>query len=70
MTEAEMQKVCSLIDRGGKLFVGRDHAGRQKLKVVHGPFGLLTQRFQCTLEDFQMLKQRLTAKNSPKAGVH
>ena len=70
MTEAEMEKACSLINRGGKLYVGRDHAGRQKLKITHGPFGLLTQRFRCTIEDFQMLKLRLSGNRMHQSGLH
>jgi hypothetical protein len=64
MTEAEIDKVCSLIHKGAKLYVGRDHAGRQKLKIVHGPFGLMTERFRCTVEDFQTLRQRLAGTDS------
>lgn len=70
MTDAEMEKVCNLIQRGGKLFVGRDHVGRQKLKIVHGPFGLLTQRFRCSIEDFEALRHRLSGDKSHLAGIH
>jgi hypothetical protein len=70
MTDAEMQRVCNLVHKGAKLYVGRDHAGRQKLKIIHGPFGLLTQRFRCTIEDFQVLKQRLSNELVPTTRVH
>jgi hypothetical protein len=70
MTEAEIEKVCSLIQRGGKLYVGRDHVGRQKLKIIHGPFGLLTQRFRCSVEDFEALRHRLAGENKRSAGLH
>jgi hypothetical protein len=69
MTDAEISRVCKLIYRGGKLYVGRDHAGRQKLKVIHGPFGLLTDRFRCTVEDFEKLKTYL-AHGQSKVTTH
>ncbi len=70
MTDAEMERVCRLIKRGGKLYVGRDHAGRQKLKIVHGPFGLLTHRFRCTVEDFEALRLRLASDKRGPTAVH
>jgi hypothetical protein len=70
MTNAEMERVCSLIHKGAKLYVGSDHAGRQKLKIVHGPFGLLTKRFRCTSEDIQTLKDRLGGGLNTRSQVH
>jgi hypothetical protein len=64
MTESELVEVCNLINRGGKLYVGRDHAGRQKLKIVHGPFGLMTHRYRCSYEEFEHLKQRLSKRQA------
>jgi hypothetical protein len=64
MTEVDYVEVCNLIAKGGKLYVGRDHAGRQKLKIVHGPFGLMTQRYRCSHEEFEYLKRRLAQKEA------
>lgn len=59
MTEAEITRVCTWVKHGGKLLIGRDPSGRKKLKIKHGPFGLLTSRYQCSETDLQRLKARL-----------
>ncbi len=61
MTEEQIQHICKLVHNGGKLYVGREASGRQKLKIVRGPFGLLTERFHCTPEDLKSVRQHLSA---------
>ena len=58
MTENEIVKVSRWLSKGAKLYVGRDHSGRQKIKVVHGPFGIFVDRFQCDEKDIARLKVR------------
>ena len=36
MTEEQIQHICKLVHNGGKLYVGREASGRQKLKIVRG----------------------------------
>lgn len=67
MTEAEINWVCERVLKGGRLLIGRDPAGRQKLKVKHGPFGLFTERFICSEEDLHIVKSRLAARRFSKA---
>lgn len=63
MTEQELTKVTDLVAKGAKLYIGRDHSGRQKIKVSR-VWGLLVQRFQCSEHDLVRLKLRLAKKPS------
>lgn len=52
----EYDEVCKLLDKGAKLFVARDAAGRHRLKLKTGPFGVITKRY--TLDPTSMEKLR------------
>jgi hypothetical protein len=54
--EFEYDNLCNLLSKGAKLLIGRDAAGRHKLKVKTGPFGMITKRF--TLDERHMEKLR------------
>jgi hypothetical protein len=59
MTNTELSKVCRWIDEGGKLLIGRDSAGRQKIKIIHGPLGMFVHRFHITDGELEKLKATL-----------
>jgi hypothetical protein len=63
LTEAELSKICRWLSKGAKLYVGRDHAGRSKIKVVRGPLGIFTRRFLCDDQDIQELNRQLKLRN-------
>jgi hypothetical protein len=65
LSESELNRVCRSIQRGAKLLVGRDHAGRQKIKLVKGPFGLFVERIECNEEDMAFIRHRLKQSVSP-----
>lgn len=54
--EIEYDQLCYLLSKGAKLMIARDAAGRHKLKVKTGPFGMVTRRF--TLDQKSMDKLR------------
>lgn len=60
VTDAEIAKICKWVSRGATIYIGRDHAGRQKLKVLHGPFGIVASRFRCDERDLVKLKSLLS----------
>jgi hypothetical protein len=58
----DMDRVCKSVQHGAKLFIGRDHAGRQKVKLVKGPFGLFVERFECTEDELKALKRMINER--------
>ncbi len=65
LSEFELNRLCRSVERGAKLMVGRDHAGRQKIKLVKGPFGLFVERFECNEEDVAFIRKRLSKIKPP-----
>lgn len=59
LTADDLDRIQAWVSKGAKLYVGSDHAGRRKVKVVRGPFGLFTERFQCTDADVERLRKML-----------
>jgi hypothetical protein len=60
MNEIEIDRVCKAVKRGARMYIGRDFSGRQKLKIVRGPFGLFVRRYECSEEDLSAIRGRLT----------
>ena len=56
----QYDEVCELLDKGAKLFVARDAAGRHRIKLKTGPFGFITKRY--TLDPSYMEKLRMQYK--------
>jgi hypothetical protein len=56
----DIQEVCTLVRRGGKVSIGRNHTGRLRLKVKSGPFGVFVNRFDITEEQLRMIKETLS----------
>lgn len=63
MTEDEIDSICTKVSRGAKLYFGRDPAGREKIKLIHGPFGIFTERYQLDRDSMMRLKSKLQAQN-------
>lgn len=66
LSSEELDRICQWVAKGGRLLIGRDHSGRRKIKIVRGPFGLLTQRFTCSEQDVESLRRRM--RFPPAAG--
>jgi hypothetical protein len=66
MSEQELLRIRDWVQHGAQLFIGSDPMGRRKIKVVRGPFGVMTKRFSCTDSDVERLRQML---KSPKASA-
>jgi hypothetical protein len=66
LSEYEVERVCTAVKGGAKLLVGRDPLGRQKIKVVKGPFGLFVERYTCDAEDLREIRTRLNKSNTAK----
>jgi hypothetical protein len=64
LPESELNRICKAVQKGAKLMVGRDHAGRQKLKLVKGPFGLFVERVECTEADLAFIRKSLSRSKS------
>jgi hypothetical protein len=56
MTSDEMVSAKKWISRGAKLQIGRDYAGRQKIKISHGPLQIFTHRFSVSDAEVAELK--------------
>jgi hypothetical protein len=67
MTEADIDHVCLAVKRGARMMVGRDHMGRQKIKLVKGPFGLFVERFECDEAQMAIIRTRLSPKAPTKS---
>ncbi len=63
MTMNEIEQIVVLARKGAKVLFGRDHTGRQKVKVKHGLFGLQTKRLNCEPSEIEILKRRLSEMN-------
>ena len=59
MLEGDFNRVCRKISSGAKFQLGRNHAGRMKLKLYGGPFGLFVRRFDISDADVIRLRQVL-----------
>jgi topoisomerase IA-like protein len=59
MTNSEIEQICNWVQKGAKLSIGTNPNGARKVKVKHGLFGLLVERFTAEESDIQLLKQRL-----------
>jgi hypothetical protein len=69
MTESEIDRVCIAVKRGARMMVGRDHMGRQKIKLIKGPFGLFVERFECSEADMATIRARLAHMSAAKGIV-
>ena len=67
MTEVELRKVGRWLSEGGKLFIGTDEQGAQKIKVVHGPLGMFVHRYEITEEQLLSLKDMILKSMSTQA---
>jgi hypothetical protein len=67
MTSGEMQQVKKWLSNGGNLMIGRDPAGRQKIKITHGPFHVFTHRFSVTESELEELKKLLANSHQSAA---
>jgi hypothetical protein len=63
MTSNEIEQIVALARKGAKIMIGRDHTGRNKIKIKHGLFGLQTKRVSCEPSEMEMLKRRLSEMN-------
>jgi hypothetical protein len=64
LSELERKRICNSVRSGAKMLVGRDHTGRQKIKLVKGPFGLFVERFECTETDLIYIRKALSKSTS------
>jgi hypothetical protein len=60
MNEFDIDRVCKAVKRGARMYIGRDFTGRQKLKIVRGPFGLFVRRYECSEEDLTAIRGHLS----------
>jgi hypothetical protein len=67
VSDQELLRICDWVTKGAKLYFGSDAMGRRKIKVVRGPLGVLTKRFQCSESDVVRLRKLLAAGGLNKA---
>jgi hypothetical protein len=67
MTDTELNKVCRWVSEGGKLLIGHDKYGKQKIKVFYGPLSVFSSRFDITDEELNRLKTMLLTSMSQAA---
>jgi hypothetical protein len=56
MENMELVQVRKLLSQGKKVYIGRDAAGRHKLKFKTGPFGVLTRRYTVDFNTMEKLR--------------
>jgi hypothetical protein len=56
MTTEEIYQVQKWVRNGAKLSVGRDYAGRQKIKISHGLLNIFTHRYSVTEVELAEIK--------------
>ena len=59
MSDPEVERICKLVNGGAKLMIGRNHQGQSKIKIIRGPFGILSERFYVSEEQLIGVKDRL-----------
>ena len=67
MTDVELRKVGRWLTEGGKLFIGTDEQGSQKIKVVHGPLGMFVHRYEINETQLHDLKNMILKSMSTQA---
>ena len=67
MTDVELRKVSRWLTEGGKLFIGTDDDGSQKIKVVHGPLGMFVHRYEISEDQLLNLKEMILKSMSMQA---
>lgn len=55
--ELEYDHLCDLLSKGAKLLIARDAAGRHRLKLRTGPFGMITKRFTLDHKSMEQLRR-------------
>jgi hypothetical protein len=66
MTLREINQICKWVREGGKLFLGRNYLGQQKLKVTYGPFGLFNKRFDVDEHIMGIIHQKISMQRLVK----
>ncbi|MDE2384236.1 MAG: hypothetical protein KGO53_06425 [Alphaproteobacteria bacterium] len=66
MKTTEISDICDQVKRGAKLSIGRNHAGKLRLKLQRGPFGVLTARYDISEAQLQVLKAKLGLGSAAK----
>jgi hypothetical protein len=59
MTLTELNQICEWVRQGGKLYLGRNYLGQQKLKVAYGPFGIMTKRYNVDERIIGIIQQKV-----------
>lgn len=52
-----VEKIMSWHQSGAKVMLRRSTTGKGRIKVVSGPLGLLTRRFEVNLETYEAVKR-------------
>ena len=59
MLDCDINQICVAVNDGAKVFIGRNHLGKTKIKLSRGPFGLWVQRFEASEQQAEALKAKL-----------
>lgn len=54
--DAILGKIAKWHDKGAKILLRRGTSGRDRVKVVMGPFGLFTKRFDVASDTYEEIK--------------
>jgi hypothetical protein len=68
--DQDINYVCSAVSKGAKVFIGRNHLGKSKIKLTRGPFGLWVQRYEASFEQAEKLKHHLSIKSWAHQNQH
>lgn len=68
MIESDFRLVCRRIGMGAKFRLGRNPAGRLKLKLRCGPFGVFVKRFDINDDDLKKLRTALSLNGDMPKG--
>lgn len=59
MKNIDAAEAYEMVQKGAKLFIGRNATGQPKIKIVRGPFGLFVSRFEINEQQCAILKDQL-----------
>ncbi len=59
LQDRDINQIYAAVNDGAKVYIGRNHLGKTKIKLSRGPFGLWVQRFEANEQQTEMLKAKL-----------
>ncbi len=66
MLDRDINQIYAAVNDGAKVYIGRNHLGKTKIKLSRGPFGIWVQRFEASEQQAEALKLKLGLREPVK----